>query len=961
MKRGLLAILIILLVSARGAAESIPIETDFSENISLDWVSLVDSGQSLLSSFSAKSLHLEEGFWRVTARAPGSAPAAFDLLPLIEPAALPPLRLVPARRIDIRITDSSGRTLSGAAVRIDPAHGDADSWVPASVEASTDQEGSARLAVAPSVPLLLTVTAPGFIPEQTEIAPQVTREVTVSLKPGVTRTLEVKDRQGKPAAEVTVAMAAGLLLGRTDKDGRLAVTVSKDQKSELQLTAPDCRWLETAVIGNASSVLAFSLEPPRMVRGQVVDRSTKQPIARAWVWPEGLPSCSARTDADGRYSVALPGFAEPRVRAAAVAHRPESIAFNQGKAPVLALAPVEIRTASGRVVDMQGKPVSGAEVFLMPSSSSEGLEGIEALQRATLKAATDAAGQFRIDRLGKGSFDLQVRARGFLPTRVRQVAIPPGKGNADLGVISLQVGTAFEGRVVDPEGNPVAGANVQAAPTAGLSPRDLPADGGEAVTGSDGAFSLTGFREGEVLSLRVTRRGFAARTISGIETPLPEPITVELTPAARISGTVLDESGDPVAGTRVVLTVETRFVAAAEVDAEGRFEMVDLAPGRFRLSALASGYLPETRDGIDLKEGSGVGGIDLVLRRGAVVEGRILAPDGSPVAGARVMVLDQPAETDLGLAARPDTFADDEGRYQLGGIAEGDRTVVAQHAEFRPARRQVKVQEGTTLLDLRLSRGFEVSGRVTGPEGPVRGTTLRLMGTESTLPATSGPDGAFRFEAVAEGSYRVEAETPGYASAAEEVRVAGSSVTGLEIRLERGDAIAGRVLGLPFEDLAQVQVVATSPARPGQRGQVDYEGRYRVEGLGPGEWKVIATLPAQSRQTGGVVSLGDGGAEARLDLEFSTGFVLSGRVERGGTPIGGALVLVESGDGSGGNTVTGPDGRFRVEGLRPGTYALTALETRSNLRSDQKLEIEGDREVVVALPEAAPKPVAPDR
>jgi hypothetical protein len=86
-----------------------------------------------------------------------------------------------------------------------------------------------------------------------------------------------------------------------------------------------------------------------------------------------------------------------------------------------------------------------------------------------------------------------------------------------------------------------------------------------------------------------------------------------------------------------------------------------------------------------------------------------------------------------------------------------------------------------------------------------------------------------------------------------------------------------------------------------------------------------------------------------------SGFVLSGRIERGGVPLGGALVLLESGEGGGGDAVTGPDGRFRVEGLRAGTYALTALEPRSNLRSDQKLEIESDREIGVAIPEA-PQP-----
>ncbi len=955
MKRSLLAIAILLGVPPLGAAEPIPIETGLPGNVALDLVSLTDPEIRLPS---PKRLPLnvpEAGFWRVTARAPGSAPAAFDFLPLIEPAALPLLRLVPARRIEVRITDPSGRTLGGAVVRFDPVPGDAGSWVPAPVEVLTDKDGAAKLEVAPSVPLLLTVTAPGFVAERIEIAPQVAREIAVSLKPGVARTLDVRDGQGKPVPEVAAATVAGLRLGTTDQEGRLAVTVPRDRETEIFLAAPDCRWARGA-LRNA----VFALEPPRILRGQVVDRQTRQPLAGAWVWAEGFPSCSVRAGADGRYEVPMPGFGELRVRAAAAGHRPQS-----GDA-LLALAPVETRTASGRVVDLQGRPISGAEVLLIPSSSSESLEGVETLRRTTLKTSTDAQGRFRIDRLGQGSFDLQARARGFLPTWVRQVAIPPGRGNADLGVISLQTGAVLDGRVVDPAGDPVAGASIQAAPSSGISPGDLPANGQasgrEAVTGGDGTFSLTGFRDGDVVTLRATREGFAARTVSRIQTPLTEPLTVELTPSARITGTVLEESGGPVAGARVVLTEDSgeepraagvRFAAAAEVSSEGHFELVGLAPGRFQLSAVASGYLPETRGGIDLKDGSGMEGIDLVLRRGAVVEGQVLAPDGSPVAGARVMVLDQPAETDLGLAGRPETFADGEGRYQLGGLAEGDRTVAAEHAGFRPARRRVRVQEGTTPLDLRLGRGFEVSGRVSGPEGPVPGATLRLLpreGSEGASPAASGADGAFHFEAVAEGRYRVEAETPGYASATQEIRIAGARVTGLEIRLERGGAVSGRILGLPFQDLAQVQVVATSTDRPGQRGKAGYQGRYRVEGLGPGEWKVIATLPGRSRQAGGVVSLGEGGSEARLDLEFSAGFVLSGRVERGGAPIGGALVLVESGDGSGGNTVTGPDGRFRVEGLRPGTYALTALETRSNLRSDQRLEIEGDREVVVALP-----------
>jgi hypothetical protein len=984
MKKSLLsAIWTLALLPLAGAAEPIPIQTtslaDSQKGVSLELTALVGD-RRLPFSAEMKANAPEPGFWRILARAPGSAPAALDLLPLIEPAVVPPPSFVAARRIEVRITDPTGQPLV-AALRVEPIpQQDADepSWVPAPVEAMAGQDGSARLDVAPSVPLLLTVAAPGFVAERLEIAPQNAGEILVRLTPGTVRSLEVKDGEGKPVPDVTVATAAGLRLGMTDKDGRLAVTIPRNEDAGLSLTAPDCRWLRAALRRDSPAVLTLKLEPPRTVKGQVIDRQTRQPIAGAWVWADGLPSCSARADADGRYSVALPGFGEPRVRAAAVRHLPETLAWTPSST-LLALAPVQTRTATGRVVDLQGRPIPGANVLLMllmPASSPTTLEGIQALRDTTLQATTDSKGQFRLDRIGKGPFELQARARGFLPTRVRQVPIPPGSGTADLGVISLQPGIAIEGRVVDPEGNPVEGASVQATPSSGFSSKDLPADAA-AVTGGDGAFSLAGFRDSELLTLRVARRGFSTRTLSRLETPFAQPLTVELTPAARIAGTVLDESGNPVTAAKLILTEDPqkdpkeaagaargRFTAAAQVDSAGRFELVDLAPGRFRLSALASGYLPEMRGGLDLKEGIGIEGIDLVLRRGAVIEGRIQAPDGSPAAGARVMVLDQPAETDLGLAGRPETFADNEGHYELGGLSEGDRTVLAEHPGSRPARRQVQIQEGTTRVDLRLGKGFEVAGRVSGPEGPVAGASLRLLPQEAEAgaanPVTSGPDGTFRFPDVGEGRYRIETETTGYASTAEEVRIAGASLTGLEIRLERGGAVEGRILGLAFQDLAQVQVVATSPGRPGQAGRVDYQGRYRIEGLGPGEWKVIATLPSQGRQTGGAVSLDGNRAEGRLDLEFAAGFALSGRVERGGSPVGGALILVESGDGSGGNAVTNPDGRFRVDGLRPGAYALTALDPRSNIRSDQRLEIEGDREILVALPDA-PKPAAGQR
>lgn len=814
----------------------------------------------------------EPGFWRLTARAPGAAPAAFDLLPLLEPAALPPLRLVPARRIRVGVTNPAGRPLPGASLRIEAVAGledGAPDWLSAPVSASTGEDGSAFLEVSPSVPLLLTVAAPGFLPERRGIS----GDLTLRLQPGVARVLEARNAKGRPVSGVTVLTEAGVPLGTTDGEGRLPVTAPGKGETGLRLLAPDCRWAKGALRRDSASV--FTLQPPRALRGSVVDRPTRQPLAGAWVWVEGFPSCSARAGKDGKYSLALPGFAEARLRAAASGYRPEALAVGTAppaEIPVLALTPVPGRPASDRL--------------------------------------------------------------------------------------------ALSGRVVDPAGDPVAGASLQALPATGLESGGLAA-GREAVTSSDGSFSLSGFREGEALTLRVEKKGFAVRTMPGLQVPVPEPLTLVLTPAARIAGTVVDESGNPLGGAKLLLAEDLgddsakgprgRLVSAAETDRDGRFELTDLAPGRFRLAALGSGFLPETGQKITLAEGEGIEGIEIVLHRGATLEGRVSAPDGSPAAGAKVVVLDTEEESGLGLVGRPGAVSDREGRYEIGGISEGDHTVLADLNGFQPARGLIRVEVGANRLDLRLEEGFEVSGRVSGPEGPVPGAVLRLLpqqeGSTAPSPGSTGPDGAFRFPAVAEGRYRIEVEKPGYAmvSTSLEVQVEGAPVTNLEVKLERGGAVAGWILGLDAHDLAQVQIVATAPGRTGQAGQVDPEGRYRIEGLGPGEWNVLASLP-RGTQTGSRVLLGAGQAEARLDLEFSTGFVLAGRVEHGGGPVGGAVILAEAADGNGGNAVTGPDGRFRLEGLRPGAYAITVLDPRSQARLDLRLELEGDREMVFPLP-----------
>ena len=925
----------------------------------------------------------EPGLWQVVARADGAVAMALDLVPLVEAADLPPLKTSPARLLAVKVEDRSGRPLPGSAVDIAAASAAGTppgGWKPAPVSAVTDQEGIARLRTASSR-LLLTVSAPGLPLAQREIDPAAEPAVTVRLQPGRTWTVAAKDRQGRPLHGVRVMTLDGHALGVTDGEGRLAVPVAMGEALPLRLLSPDGRWAQGVLKASGDGTdrsAVFLLEPPEEIHGQVVESRTRQPVAGALVWVDGPSAAGApaavRTGVEGRYSLHLSFGGELRLRAAAAGYLP---AEGPGDLPATGGAPDRNAPASlrislergravfGRVVDSREQPIAGAEVRLLPTAAS-GVSPLRDARETILSAVTDATGTFRIDRLATGSYELRAGARGFAPTQVRRVGLPPGGGAADLGTFLLEPGIALDGHVVDPDGRPVAEAKVQISPAGGISVWDLPLAGQspawETVTGSDGAFSFTGLRSGDTLVLRAIRRSYVTRTLSGIALPAAEPLTVELAPAARLSGTVTRESGDPVAGAKVVvlqrLPSGSRPVSAAESDAQGSFTAEDLAPGPLSLTVMAPDLLPATVDGLELPEGGEIADIEVVLRQGSTVEGTVFTPSGAPAAGAEVILSDDGLTT--GLMGRAKTRAGGDGGYRLTGIAEGQHTLLADHPGFRPARRALQVQAGANRLDLRLEQGAEVSGRIVDRDGPVAGAGVRLLPQDSgaaffPAPQISLSDGTFRFPAVADGRYRLEVEKAGASMSppSQDLQIAGQPVTGLEIRLERGGAVAGRLRGLGVPDLSRALVRATSPDLPGQRGQVGPDGTYRIEGLAPGAWTVVATLEG-GRQAGGIVTLGKGQAEAILDLDLGGGLALSGRVESRDAPVAGAVVLVQGvqgTEGAGGETVTGPDGRFLVEGLRPGSYQITALQTRTGLRLDQRLDLEGDRDIVLSLPE----------
>ena len=124
--------------------------------------------------------------------------------------------------------------------------------------------------------------------------------------------------------------------------------------------------------------------------------------------------------------------------------------------------------------------------------------------------------------------------------------------------------------------------------------------------------------------------------------------------------------------------------------------------------------------------------------------------------------------------------------------------------------------------------------------------------------AVTDQDGRYVFERLRPGTYTVTVEKTGYAapigpSNARRVEVAaGQSLDDVDLHLERGAVIVGRVLDSAGEPLADARVTAMrrvsspggAPPRllpaPGQGQQTNDLGEFRIASLPPGEYYVAA-------------------------------------------------------------------------------------------------------------------------
>lgn len=407
-------------------------------------------------------------------------------------------------------------------------------------------------------------------------------------------------------------------------------------------------------------------------------------------------------------------------------------------------------------------------------------------------------------------------------------------------------------------------------------------------------------------------------------------------------GTQPTKVGDEAPGAR---TFQTR---------DGRFAWEYLPPGNWTVTASARGYQRFALFDLHIPKGDATPEIVLPLRVGHRLRGRIYdEASGAEIASASVAFREADTAFFEGKwRTRALVTSGANGSFVLEGVPPGRVTLMISAQEYMGRELDVVVSDETSPLEIGLSVGGAIAGRLTAADGvtPVAGTA-GVFNRDQEFGATrrTGDAGEFLFQQLSAGRYQLSGQTTEGSVTREVVLARNQRMEGVVLALRAGGSIRGVVTGLRPEDMQRTRI---SLFRDGDAGnpyaevRLDDRGAYAMHGVQPGRVQVVADVTMRRQVSRTIVVPED--SDIMVNLNFPPGARLSGRVTRGGRPLSGVRLrprpAVEQPVFVYGTT-TSREGKYAVDDLAAGEYAVFVDEYKS-----RPVQVSGDTVFDIDIP-----------
>ncbi|MFQ3545546.1 carboxypeptidase regulatory-like domain-containing protein [Halobacillus rhizosphaerae] len=542
-------------------------------------------------------------------------------------------------------------------------------------------------------------------------------------------------------------------------------------------------------------------------------------------------------------------------------------------------------------------------------------------------AITDQDGNFRIDKLPAGTYNVSASATNFGSASTAVFLVAGGTSTTTLS-LSPNPG-ALSGTVIDRvTGGVLAGASVQIFDQTGAFLFST-------VTDALGNYVATNLSLGSYTAV-ASLNGYSNQLISF--TIQPNEISIAsfaLDPnPSTLQGLVTDENGDPIVGAEIVIrqfTAAGPVIATAITHADGGYLIPSLPEGSFTIIVTAQGYGTETAS-VLLEPGSMAIQNFTLTQLVSNVEGTVTDADsGDPLPN----VLIQLFNTNGVLIGSFQSEVD--GTYRIEGFTPGQYTITFGRPDYQTQSIGFMTNPNETAVvnaSLIADPGAIIGQVLDSEANPLIGASVRVFPSIGLLPiATLITDGTgtFSLSGLSPGSYTLIATFENYSTGQTGISVLPNQTSSSTIILLPNPAtITGNVSdtsGDPISN-ASVRVLDQNESVLGTT-VTDEFGDYALSNLPPGNHQVIVSAPGFATVVGGIIltpgeqlnnvnfvlTPNPGNIQGQV-TDLTSGLPIIGAVTVART-VGGIPVIVAS-------VVTDGNGNYMIGGLAPGSYSISS-------------------------------------